>query len=501
MQQRFVEHLLAVSWPLRVTIGVGIAVAVCGAPHVSRAQAVSGVASPRAFLDEYCVTCHSESQHQRGVVPMSLQGLDLRQVGSRAELWEKVVRKVRSEMMPPLGARRPDTVTRGAWVGWLESELDRAAAAHPSSGRPMTAAHRLNRAEYKQAVRDLIDVDVNIEALLPPDDADAEGFDNNADVLSVSPTLMEHYLNAARRISQIAIGDPVAVSRAESYPVPHLEAQDDRTSDDLPFGTRGGVAVRHHFPLDGEYEFKVDLRRNFNNYIRGVGNTPHQLDLRLDQALVTTFMIGGEFTGERCPASFCGNRSGFEEWGAYSVHADDGLRVRVPIKAGTRLVGVAFVRRPSLDEGVLQPAPSRASYGFSTDEQQDGNPAVARLIITGPFDGRAPIETPSRKKIFICRPKTPAEEPRCVQQILSSLARRAYRRSVATSDLTPRLRFYEAGRRDDGFDAGIQAALEFVLTDPEFVFRIERAPGVPAEVGPTVRVSDVELASRLSFFL
>ncbi len=492
------------SWLFKVTVGVGVAVALGGlSPHVSHAQAVSGVASQRAFLDQYCVMCHSDGQYQRGLVPMSLQGLDVGEVGSRAELWEKVVRKVRGGMMPPSGARRPDSTTRVGWVTWLETELDRAAAAHPPLGRPMTA-HRLNRVEYKHAVRDLIGLEVDIEALLPPDDADAEGFDNNSDVLSVSPTLMERYLTAARRISQLAIGDPAVVSRAQSYPVPNLEVQDDRTSDDLPFGSRGGLSVHHYFPVDGEYVFKVDLRRNFYNYIRGLGNTPHQLDVRVDRALVKTFMVGGEFKGKRCATSFCGSGNGDPdtiEWGTYSVHADDGLEVRLPVKAGRRLVGVAFVRRPALDEGVLQPPPSPATFGSSTDDQQDGNPAVSKVVITGPFDGHASIETPSRQKIFVCRPKNRGEQAGCAERILGTLARRAYRRPVTPRDVTTLLSFYEAGRREGGFDAGIQAALEFVLTDPEFVFRVERGPAAQVEPGVAYRVSDVELASRLSFFL
>src|SRR5262245_37098614 len=410
------------SWLFKTTVGVGVALLLSGLSlRVSHAQAVPGAASPRALLDQYCVACHNDGQHQRGLVPMSLQGVDMGDVGAHAELWEKVVRKVRGGMMPPPGARRPDGAARAAWINWLETELDRAAATHPPAGRPMTA-HRLNRVEYKHAVRDLIGLDVDIEALLPPDDADAEGFDNNSDVLSVSPTLMERYLTAARRISQLAIGDAMVVSRAHSYPVPNLEVQDDRTSDDLPFGTRGGLAVHHYFPVDGEYVFKIDLRRNFYNYIRGLGNTPHQLDVRLDKALVKTFIVGGEFKGKRCATSFCGSGNGDPdtiEWGTYSVHADDALEVRLPVKAGKRLVGVAFVRRPAVDEGVLQPPPSPATFGASTDDQQDGNPAVAKVVITGPFNGQPPIETVSRQKIFVCRPqekKKGSDETRCAEQ-------------------------------------------------------------------------------------
>ena len=484
-----------------LTGALGVAMAAALSPTAVRAQVVSSEESSRAFVDRYCVACHSTRQYERGAVPISLQGLDMGDVGAHAEVWEEAVRRVRTGMMPPATARRPDNATRDAWVSWLEAKLDHAAATHPPLGRPMTV-HRLNRLEYKNAVRDLIGLDVDIEVILPPDDADAEGFDNNAEVLSVSTTLMERYLTAARRISQLALGDQTAGSRTHTYAVPQLEDQNDRTSDDLPFGSRGGLAVRHYFPLDGEYEFKIDLRRNFYNYIRGLGNVPHRLDVRVDKELVKTFMVGGGFEGTRCATSFCGSGSGgFPEWGAYSVNADEELRVRLPVKAGMRLVGLAFVRRPAVDEGVLQPPPSPATFGFSTDDQQDANPAVLRVIVRGPFDGRSPVDTPTRRKILVCRPTQPADEAGCAEQIVGELARRAYRRPVTASDVTALLSFYEAGRREGGFETGIQAALEFLLTDPEFVFRVERQPAAEVETGVAYRVSDLELASRLSFFL
>ena len=342
---------------------------------------------------------------------------------------------------------------------WLETELDQAVAISPPLGRPMTA-HRLNRTEYRNAVRDLIGLDVDVEALLPPDDVSAEGFDNNADTLSTSTTLMERYLTAAGRISQLAIGDAAILSRAHTYRVPQAEVQDDRTSEELPWGTRGGLAVQHYFPLDGEYVFKIDLRRNFYNYIRGLGNTPHQLDVRLDKGLVGTFMVGGEYEGARCPTSYCGRSAGdpgLKGWDWYSVHADDDLEVRLPVKAGNHLLSVAFVKKPAWDEGILQPIASPAAYGFSTDEQQEGNPAVAAVVVTGPFNAQAPVETPVREKIFVCRPSHTAEEAACAEQIFASLARRAYRRPVTTEDVSTLVSFYESGRLDGGFDHGIQA--------------------------------------------
>ena len=408
--------------------------------------------------------------------------------------------ELRAGLMPPAGRPRPEEDTYDALAGWLESQLDAEALARPNPGRTQTL-HRLNRAEYRNAVRDVLGLVVDVDDLLPADSA-SYGFDNIAGVLRVSESLMERYLTAARRISQRALGDPTAAPRTHTYSVPQLESQDDRTSDDLPFGSRGGLAVRHYFPLDGEYLFNIGLRRNFYNYIQGLGNVPHQLDVRVDKALVKTFMIGGDFAGERCAWSYCGSGSGgYPEWGEYSVNADEELLVQVPVKAGMRLVGLSFVRRPALDEGVLQPPPSPATFGFSTNDIQDGNPAVLRVVIRGPFDGRAPVDTTARQQIFVCHPDDGVDESACAEQIVSNLARRAYRRPVTPRDVTALLSFYEAGRRAGGFEAGIQAALEFLLTDPEFVFRVERAPAAEVEPGVAYRVSDLELASRLSFFL
>ena len=490
----------------RLALGAAVASGGSLLPAASHAQPPAEFTSAddfQGFLQQYCLRCHTDRRQQAGAVPISLEGADVDDVGAHAELWEEVVRRVGTGLMPPMGARGPDPVTRRAAAGWLERELDRAAASNPPPGRPMTA-HRLNRTEYRNAVRDLLGLDVNVAALLPPDDVSAEGFDNNADTLSTSTTLMERYLAAARRISQLAVGDPAMVSRADTYRVPQAEVQDDRTSEDLPWGTRGGLAVEHYFPLDGEYTFKIGLRRNFYNYIRGLGNTPHQLDVRIDKALVASFTVGGEYDGPRCPTSFCGRSAGdpgVAGWDWYSVHADDDLEVRVPVEAGQRQVSAAFVRKPAWDEGILQPVANPAAYGYSTDERQEGNPAVSSLDITGPFGAQAPRATAARDVIFACHPDAGADETECADEILGSLARRAYRRPVTADDLALLRNFYDAGRRDGDFDAGIRMALEFLLTDPEFLFRAEGAPPADVEPGVEYRVSDLELASRLSFFL
>ena len=451
------------------------------------------------LLDEYCLTCHTDRGVRSGRVPISLEALDVSNVGRNPEIWENVVLKLRAGMMPPAGQPRPDDATNEAAATWLERELDAAASADPNPG--YTTVHRLNRVEYTNAVRDLLGLEVDPEALLPPDDED-EGFENIADVLSVSPTLMERYLYAARRVSQLAIGDPTLRPRYDTYRVPDREVQHERMTDDLPFGTRGGISLRHYFPLDGEYLIKIGLRRNFYNYIRGIGNVAHQLDVRVDGERVATFAAGGGLSDDaaRCVASFCGSSGmGSAEWEWYANHADDDFEVRVQLKAGMRQVGVAFVRAPALDEGVLQPPVDMSTFGYSTDEEMDGQPAVGHVVIGGPFGGLTPETSVSRQQIFVCRPRRLSDEPACATQIIGALARRAYRRPVTDHDVEVLFAFFEAGRAGQGFDAGIQAVVERVLVDPEFLFRI---PSLPAEPGPIrYQIDDVDLASRLSFFL
>ena len=481
-----------------------VAIALVGATGSVLAQAprsvVGSVAAHRALLDTYCVTCHNARLRTAGLV---LSEMDLADVGEDAEHWEKVVRKLRAEAMPPAGRPRPDAASYAALTSWLEAALDRAAPATAPPRRHF-AVHRLNRLEYGNAIRDLLGLEIDTELLLPPDDED-EGFDNLAEVLSVSPTLMERYMVAARRISRFAVGDPEITAGSEVYRVPESLVQDERTSDDLPFGSRGGVAVRHHFPLDGEYSVRIRLRRSFYDVIRGLGTVPHQLDVRVDGALVQRFSVGGEHEGRKPPASHSGNTRGDQAWETYSHHADDELVVRIPVKAGVRVVGVSFVTRPAVPEGVLQPPRMLATFGASTDEIMDGNPAVRSVEIGGPFDGRTPRRTRARRQIFTCRPtvgqaeEQAEEDEQCAKRILARLTRRAYRRPPTAQDVETLLGFYEVGRRARGFDSGIQAALERMLVDPEFLFRVERVPGGAAPRDD--RISDIELASRLSFFL
>jgi len=354
----------------------------------------------------------------------------------------------------------------------------------------------LNQTEYANAVRDLLALDVDGRSLVIPDDADEQGFDNIAGVLSLSPALLERYLSAARTISRQAIGNPKIVPAFAMYDVPKGLVQDDRTSEDLPFGSRGGIAVHHRFPLDAEYSVKIRLRRQLYDYIIGLGR-PHQLEVRLDGKLIKTFTVGGEGKGKTAPASFVGQIQGDPEWEQYMHSADAGLEVHFPAKAGPRVVAVSFQKDLAEPEGVPQPTGGRA---IAINELYDGNPSVDSVAIGGPYNVQGPGDTPSRRKIFSCMPPANSDGQPCARQILSTLARRAYRRPVTEEDIQTLLVFYDSGRGSDGFEAGIQSGLERILASPDFLFRLETAPA-NLKPGTVYRLNDVELASRLSFFL
>jgi hypothetical protein len=452
-------------------------------------------------LDRDCVTCHNAKLKIGG---LSLEQIDASRPGSDPDTWEKVARKLRTREMPPPGLPRPDQATYEQLVSTIESALDQAATADPRPGR--VGIHRLNRTEYTNAVRDLLALDVDGRALLPADEPDQQGFDNVAGVLSVSPRLLENYMAAANTISRLAIGDATISPVEDTVRIPTATVQDDRASDDLPFGSRGGVSILYHFALDGEYRIKVVLKRQLYLYLIGMGE-PHQIDLRLDGTLLKRFTIGGEGKGLTAPESFAGNTQGEPQWEEYMHTADAGLMVRVPVTAGTHRVGVSFVRRHWEPEGILQP-PQRG-FARTTNELYFGNPSVESVSIAGPLAVRPPTDSPARRAVFLCRPSSAATEETCARRILSTLARRAYRGPVSESDIDTLLAFYRAGRRDEGFEAGVQQGLRRILASPKFLFRIERQPqalGRPSAereggTGPPYRVSDVDLASRLSFFL
>ena len=474
----------------------GLAAPAGQTPSLQRqaSDAVPAAATQRALLDRYCVTCHNARLQTAG---LELDTADLGDVAGGAEVWEKVVRKLRAGAMPPPGRPRPDQATGAELVSWLETALDSAAAAHPDPGRP--AIHRLNRTEYVNAIRDLLGIEIDGRSLLPGDNADVHGFDNNADILSVSPVLMERYLSAARKISRLAVGRATTPDLYQ-HRVHKWMVQEDRMSDDLPFGSRGGTAVPYFFPVDGEYEVKIELHRTGNQHIKGLG-TAHQLDVRLDGALIERFTVGGdEWVKLAPPESFSGNINVGLEWEDYSHNMDRDLKVRVSAKAGRRVLGVSFVGRRWELEGLIVTQP-QVGVSQSRNEIPDGNPSVASVTISGPFTVTGPgDETVPRQKIFVCQPASSADEDACAEEILSTLARLAYRRPAVDGDVQTLMGFYEDGRAEGGFDAGIQFALERLLVSPAFLFRIEQDPA-PGAATAVHRISDLELASRLSFFL
>jgi Protein of unknown function (DUF1592)/Protein of unknown function (DUF1588)/Protein of unknown function (DUF1585)/Protein of unknown function (DUF1595)/Protein of unknown function (DUF1587) len=469
--------------------------AVPGAPVSGMAtgeQSAGSAFSARPVIDKYCVTCHNDRLKTAG---LAFERLDVGRVAAAPETWEKVVRKLRAGEMPPSGAPRPDPAVYGAMTASLEKALDAAAALSPNPGR--VAVHRLNRSEYVNAVRDLLALDIDARTMLWADEPDQEGFENVASVLSMSPALLDSYISASRKISRLAMGsasEPVI----ESFDISRLLVQDERMSDALPFGSQGGASIRHTFPRDGEYQIKVRLKRQLYGYILGMGE-PHQFDVRLDGALVKRFTVGGEAKGRPMPESWVGDTQGDPEFEDYMHTADAGLELRMPIKTGPHDIGVSFVRRFREPEGVVQP-PIRMS-GRSLNEFFHDYPGVETVTVSGPFaSSGAGEDSPSRRKIFACRPKNEGEEDPCAKRILSTLAQRAYRRPVNDRDVETLVSFYKEGRASGGFDAGIQRGLERILVAPSFLFRVEREPE-SASPGTVFRLGDLDLASRLSFFL
>ena len=443
----------------------------------------------RALLDRYCVSCHNERTKSGGLM---LDKADVSQVHANPELWEKVVLKLRVGLMPPLGRPRPDKATYDGFATWLEQSLDGPLTSRtPDPGRP--AIHRLNRTEYTNAIRDLLALDIDAQSLLPPDDS-GYGFDNIADVLSVSPALLERYLSAAQQISRIAVGDPTMRPTFNTYRLPYLTlTQEDRTSDDQPQGSRGGLAIRHYFPLDGEYVIKVRVQASSaHTDIRGL-DVLNQVDVRIDGVRVKLFNL--EPVEKQISNLVASEKQEFDtDW-----------NLRVPVKTGSRLVSVSLDKKNWYMEGVGPDRSPVASFGYSNAFRTSlgigrVQMGIDELTIEGPFNGRVPEASASRSRIFSCRPTGAADETRCAETILSSLARRAFRRPVTDEDLTLLMGFYAAGRDGAGFDTGIQAALEAMLVDPNFLFRVEQDPAGVAP-GTPYRLSDVELASRLSFFL
>ena len=478
-------------------IGIaGIALAGAGYLQAAAGQQPSNpgpppVSAERAFLNRYCVTCHNEQLRTAGLL---LDEMDVEDVARETEVWEKVVRKLRTGAMPPAGVPRPDQASYDSVATYLETKLDHAAAAKPDPGSPVI--HRLNRVEYASAIHDLLAVDpdaIDIQSLLPPDGSTL-GFDNIASVLSVSPLLLERYLSATQKIARLAVGDPAISPVFQTYTAPRYLMQDSRMSGDLPLGSRGGMAIRHYFPVDGEYTFKVLLQRDAREYIRGLAE-PHELEVRLDGVRLKLWTVGGENKGVSS-GLFSGARLGDPAQEEYERDADSGLEVRTLVQAGMHLVGVTFPRKSVIPEG---PRPIHLTL-LEFAAYKGGDPAVGNVTIGGPYEAKGPGETPSRRRIFVCRPTSTENEEPCARRILSTLAHRAYRRPLTDDDMGTLLGFYRIGREAGDFDAGIGAALERILLGPEFLFRVERDPADVAP-GAAYDISDLELASRLSFFL
>ena len=426
-----------------VTLGSVAALAVAGA-YVYQQRGTPSVADHRAMVDRYCVDCHNSAERAGG---LALDRLDLDRMHSDAAAWETVIRKLRGGLMPPAGEPRPAAERLVTFVGFLEQSLDAAARAAPNPGTP--GLRRLNRTEYANAVRDLIGLPVDAEAMLPGDDSVA-GFDNIGSALSISPTLLQAYVSAAATLSRLAVGDPNASATISTYRAPR-DWRNGNHIDGQPLGTRGGFQVEHVFPLDAEYEIRVN------------GRTEDDVEITIDGRRAALLPS----TGPR-----------------------NARVATLPIQAGPHTIGVALIRRLDI-EGV--------DDLFAVHQESSG---IASFAVNGPVNASGIGDTPSRQRIFSCYPEIPAEEPACAAEILARLATRAYRRPIAADDaaLATLTEFYAAGRAEGSFDSGIQRALARLLVDPEFIFRIESEPA-DLQAGAVYRVSDVDLASRLSFFL
>ena len=449
--------------------GLVAAGALVCALHAQRPE--PSAAQHHLLVDRYCTSCHNENLRTAG---LALDLVSAVPVEGNAPIWERVVRKLRSRQMPPVGATRPDDRTYEAALSALESLLDGAAAAKPDPGRTDTF-RRLTRTEYQNAIRDLLAIDLDLSSVLPRDES-SSGFDNIT-VGDLSPTLLEAYVSAADKISRLATGRPVP-----SLAVETIKKKPDLTQewhvDGLPVGTRGGTLFPHTFPLDADYEIVIRLTRDRDEQVEGL-REPHQVELLLDGERLRLFEV--------VPPRHIGDHSA----------VDKHLRARLPISAGPHQIGVTFLKRPW---AVLETDRQPYQAHFNAYRHPRVQPAVYEVTVIGPYDPRGPGSTPSRNRVFVCRPEGSGDEEGCVRRILTTLMRRAYRRGVTESDLESPLDFYRRGRSDGGFEAGIEMALSSILVSPEFLFRVERdPPGVaPNTAYP---ISDLELASRLSFFL
>ena len=458
-------------WILRcVSALVAVASMIVGAPQQPPAGTPPAVSPERALVNAYCVGCHNSKVKTGG---LALDAISAEDVGRHPEVWEKVVRKLRARYMPPAGMPRPDERTYDAAVASLETSLDRESSAHPNPGRTDTF-RRLNRTEYHNAIRDLLSIDIDAASFLPNDES-SHGFDNIT-VGDLSPTLLDRYVSAAEKISRLAVGRPSRAPGGVTIVLPPDLTQEEHI-EGLPVGTRGGVVVPYTFPLDGEYEIQIRLARDRDEQVEGLTD-PQEVELLLDDQRVQVFTV------ER-PKSEDHNR------------VDVYMNARLQVTAGPHRIGAAFPKGPS---ALLETERKPYQAHFNRYRHPRVHPAVYSVAINGPYVAKGAGDTPSRRRIFVCHPTKPQEEEGCAKNILSSLMRRAYRRPVNQADLQKPFEFFKKGRAEGDFDAGIELALNAVFVSPEFLFRVEQDP---AGVAPntTYRISDLDLASRLSFFL
>ena len=439
------------------------------APIAPRATALPD----QALVQKYCSTCHNDRAKTGGI---SFEGIAVAEAGQHSEIWEKALVKLRGGMMPPQGMPRPDEATMNAFIVALENTLDAQARRSPDPG--FKPVHRLNRTEYGNVIRDLLDLEVDVTDLLPADD-ESHGFDNIAGVLRVSPSLLEQYLGAARKISSLAVGTDTDLIRA-AYRVPPDDSQEDHV-EGLPLGTRGGLLFKHQFPQDAEYEFAVFLLRNIVGYMTGL-EFPHQLEISIDGERVFLVQVGGE----------ADNLASDRNMSDTANKIDARLKTKVKVSAGPHMVGVTFVRRNAAEsDEPLQPHERNHDL-----QDMNGLPLITHVNVTGPYNPTGPGDTPSRRRLFTCKPAKAAEEAACARTILSTVARRAYRRPVTDADMAPVMALYAEGRKKGNFEQGVEQGLRLVLANPKFIFRTESSPAAG-----NAKVSDLELASRLSFFL
>jgi hypothetical protein len=447
------------------------------------------VAANQATIQKYCFSCHNEKVKSGG---LTLSTLDLSRAAEKPEVWEHVIRKVRTGAMPPAGRPRPDKAAADSLATYLETELDKAALANPNPGR--TALARLNRAEYRNAVRDVLGLEIDAASMLPNDIA-GYGFDNNADALTLSPMLTERYLGAAAKISQMALARPRGVPMPETFFVPTDRNQNVRVSDDLPLGSRGGTVIRYYFPADGEYLFEMRPKEGgAGGGFEGITAEPHQLDIAIDNVKLATTTLGGpDFAPRRGAGAGAAGDYPREDRNKKILEA---LTFRLPVKAGSHLVQVYFAAKTAaFVEDLIDPSQRREPY-----RDGSGEPRISSVTITGPQPATASIgDTPSRRKILTCTPASKKDEV-CARKIVSTIARRAYRRPVTEEDLSAPLTAYRGGAASGGFEAGVEMAIRSILMSPKFLFRFESQPPKVA-AGAAYRISDLDLASRLSFFL